>query len=190
MTFFEPITYTQSQLRELEENEIVFPFNDEDAVYKSKYHQYELTEGYFIERGINLRNELAKLGFTSADSVKQFLAHVRTKFYLYAYHHSKSTMPQINYLIAKRGLRTFPNKYEYRIAVLEAMFQVGEYLLNNGDVSQIAGLDLDTMTAMPIEQIRYEERDYPQNFRLTMSQLGLSYYGRYTFLPTGIGKEW
>ena len=46
------------------------------------------------------------------------------------------------------------------------------------------------MTSMSIETMRYEERDYPQRYKQTMVDLGLAYYGRYTFIPNGIGKEW
>jgi hypothetical protein len=43
---------------------------------------------------------------------------------------------------------------------------------------------------MSIETMRYEERDYPQRYKQTMSDLGLAYYGRYSFIATGVGKEW
>ena len=93
----------------------------------------------------------------------------------------------MNYLIAKRGLRGY-GKYEYRQAFLEAMFIEGCYLLDNGDLSQIAGVDLDTMQNMSADVVRNQERDFDKQAIDMLKALGLRYLGRYNFLPEG--KDW
>lgn len=180
--------YTQTQIDNLEVNQMQFPYSDDYARYLGKEHQYEPTQALFNANGIDIskRLETTQTGL----SVENFLKYVRFKFYLFVYSHSKSTRPVMNYIIAKRGIRSYPNVYEYRNDILNAMVYLGEYLLDNGDLTQIAGVDFDSMTALPIEQLRNEDRDYPARFRNLMSTLGLCYYGYYRIMPSGIGKEW
>ena len=90
--------YTKAQLEELDENQIHFPYSDDDATYVGKDHQYELTSKYFQERGRNLDLEVDG---TQPDKVALFLTAVRRKFYSYIYTHNKSSRNQINYMIAK-----------------------------------------------------------------------------------------
>lgn len=184
MDIYKAPTYTKSQLAQLSEDQITFPFNDDDAIYDGLFHQYELTPSYFKERGRNLEVEIEGTG---ADRVKMFLRHLRMKVYTYIYNHSKSNRAQLNYLIAKRGLNGY-SKYEYRQAFLEAMFIEGCYLLDNGDLSQIAGLDLDTMQNMSADVMRFQDRDFNKDAIGILRQLGLNYYGRYHFIPQG--KDW
>ena len=176
--------YTEAQLDLLEENELSFPFSDKDATYIGLDHQYQLTSKYFQERGRNLEVELEG---NSPDKVENFLKELRLKVYTWVYTHSKSTRQQLNYLIAKRGLNGF-TQYEYRQAFLEAMFVEGCYLLDNGDLSSIAGVDLDTMQNMSIDVMRNQDRDFHKDAIGMLKTLGLNYYGRYSFMPQG--KDW
>ena len=184
MLFYTAPRYTATQLAQMEESEVHFPFSDEDATYVGKDHQYELTNAYFLERGRNLQKEVDG---NEPDKVKHFLHALRNKCYLYIYNHSKSTRKQLNYLIAKRGLRDY-TPYEYRQAFLEAMFIEGCYLLDNGDISSISGVDFDTMQNMSADVMRGQERDFHKDFVQAMKTLGLNYYGRYNFIPQG--SDW
>lgn len=184
MNIYKAPTYTQEELLSLEEKDIHFPFNDNDATYNGLYHQYELTAQYFLERGRNLEVEIEG---NSPDKVKHFLAYLRTKFYNKIYTTNKSSRRQLNYLIAKRGLQTY-SPYEYRQAFLEAMFVEGEYLLDNGDITQISGVDLDTMQNMSADVVRNQERDFNVQVIDMLKTLGLRYYGRYNFMPQG--EDW
>ena len=47
-----------NNVRRIEENEIKYPFSDKDATYIGEFHQYELTDKYFQERGRNLEIEI------------------------------------------------------------------------------------------------------------------------------------
>lgn len=185
---FQAKYYKDGEIDNLEEEEMVFPYSDKYAKYIGKYHQYEPTEALFNEHGIDIRKKLEQE--ISGNSVANFLAYVRFKFYLYVYSHNKSSRPVMNYIIAKRGIKSYPSRYEYRNNILDAMVYLGEYLLNNGDISQISGIDLDGMTSLSIETIRNEDRDYPARFRNLMSTLGLCYFGSYRIMPIGLGKEW
>ena len=176
--------YTKAQLEELDENQIHFPYSDDDATYVGKDHQYELTSKYFQERGRNLDLEVDG---TQPDKDALFLTAVRRKFYSYIYTHNKSSRNQINYMIAKRGLTCYPIA-EYRAAFLEAMFYQGCYLLDNGDLNEVTGVDLDTMQNMSIDVIRNQERDMSKEAIGLLKPLGLNFYGRYCFIPQG--KDW
>ena len=90
-------------------------------------------------------------------------------------------------MIAKRGLYGF-SPYEYRQAFLEAMFIEGEYLLDNGDISGVSGVDLDTMQNMSDDVIRHQERDMHKDAIELLKTLGLRYFGRYRFIPQG--NDW
>lgn len=184
MRFFNPPIYTQAQLDLLENEEVLYPYSDEYAVYLGKKHQYELTRAYFEERGHNLETEIAG---NNPEKIKNFLTYLRIKFYNYIYSHSKSTRQQINFLIAKRGIRGF-DMYEYRQEFLEAMYLQGVYLLINGDISQVSGVDLDTMQNMSIDVIKNQDRDFSLDAKRKLVQLGLNYYGMYRFVPQG--NDW
>jgi hypothetical protein len=176
--------YTQEQLELLDEKEIHFPFSDNDATYIGLDHQYELTSKYFQERGRNLEIEISG---TNPDKVKHFLSALRRKFYSRIYNTNKSTRQQINYMIAKRGIHGY-TPFEYRQAFLEAMFIEGEYLLDNGDISSIAGVDFDTMQNMSADVMRNQERDFHKDAVEMLKTLGLRYFGKYRFIPQG--KDW
>ena len=184
MEFFNAPFYTKEQLALLDERDIHFPFSDDDATYVGLEHQYELTSKYFEERGRNLQIEISG---NNADKVQLFLTALRRKFYARIYTTNKSTRQQINYLIAKRGISGY-TPYEYRQAFLEAMFIEGEYLLDNGDISSISGVDFDTMQNMSIDVMRNQERDFHKDAVDMLKTLGLRYFGRYKFIPEG--KDW
>lgn len=184
MNIYQAPIYTKYQLEQLDESQISFPFSDEDAVYDGLKHQYRLTAKYFQERGRNLQVELEG---KDPERVPHFLQYLQMKVYTWIYMHSKSSRPQLNYMIAKRGLRGY-SMYEYRQAFLEAMFIEGCYLLDNGDISSVAGVDLDTMQNMSNDVIRNQDRDFHKDAIGILTQLGLSYFGRYGFIPEG--KNW
>lgn len=186
MKIYQAQYYTKEQLEQLDEEKIKFPFSDDDATYIGLDHQYELTSKYFQERGRNLEVEVEG---NEPDKVKHFLRYLRQKIYTYVYAHNKSLRPQLNYMIAKRGLRGY-TMYEYRQTFLEAMFIEGCYLLDNGDISSITGVDLDTMQNMSADVIRNQDRDMHKDAIGLLKQLGLNYYGRYSFVPQGQGIEW
>ena len=184
MNFYKAPYYTETQLAELNENEVHFPFSDKDAVYIGKNHQYELTKEYFQERGVDLQIEVDG---NSPDKINDFLSTLRRKFYLYIYTHNKSTRQQMNYLIAKRPIRGY-TPYEYRQAFLEAMFTEGCYLLANGDISNISGVDFDTMQNMSADVMRFQDRDMHKDAINSLKTLGLNYFGKYGFIPQG--EDW
>ena len=176
--------YDEEQKELLGVDNLEYPFSDKDATYKGLEHQYELTSKYFEERGRNLQVEIEG---NSPDKVKHFLEALRRKVYTKIYSQSKSSRRQMNYLIAKKGLNGY-SKYEYREAFLEMMFIEGEYLLDNGDISSVAGIDLDTMQNMSEDVMRNQERDFHKDCIAMMKTLGLRYFGRYRFIPQG--NDW
>ena len=153
MTIFEAPYYTQTQIEEMELHEMSFPYNDDYMKYVGIDHQYELKETALNELDNTWKTKLTD---KSPNGVKNFLTLVRKKFYSYAYTHSKSSNLQINYLIAKRGIRLYPNMYEYRHQIKDVMLELAIYLLNNGDLSSISGVDIESMTSLSIDTIRYE----------------------------------
>lgn len=184
MEFYTAPFYTKEDLELLNENEIHFPFSDDDAEYVGIDHQYQLTSKYFQERGRNLEIEIQG---NQPDKVKLWLTALRRKFYTKIYNTNKSSRRQLNYIIAKRGIRGY-TPYEYRQAFLEAMFIEGEYLLDNGDISGVAGIDLDTMQNMSADVMRNQERDFHRDALEMLKTLGLRYYGKYNFIPQG--NDW
>jgi hypothetical protein len=188
MTFYTAPTYTEVELENLELEEMHFPYNDTELYYNGHTHQYEILEQAFKNRGINIRADLKAKGIDDLDG---FLKRVSQKFYLYAYKHCYMNSPiAIKYLIAVKGIVTMGNLYEYRQQIIEIMVMLGEYLCNNGDVSQVSGFDLDSGATTDIRSLRYEERDYPAEMKAVMHPLGLDFAGKYRFYVDGIGKEW
>lgn len=182
-TFVAPI-YTREDLEIMGEDELSFPFSDEDAVYDGKTHQYRLTPAYFQERGRNLNVEIDG---DEPEKVKHWLMELQNKVYTFIYAHNQSTRRQMNYMIAKRPLRGF-TPYEYRQAFLDAMFREGCYLLDNGDLSSVTGVDIDTMQNMSVAVMREQNRDFHKDCISALTSLGLCYMGRYKFCPRG--EDW
>lgn len=183
MAYIAPF-YTKEQIDIMGEDLLHYPFSDDDAVYIGLDHQYELTSKYFQERGRNLEVEIDG---NQPDKVRIWLTALRRKFYTKIYNTNKSTRQQLNYIIAVRGIRGY-TPFEYRQAFLEAMFIEGEYLLDNGDISGVAGIDLDTMQNMSEDVVRNQERDFHKDAIEMLKTLGLRYYGRYNVIPQG--AEW
>lgn len=184
MTHYTAPFYTEEQLEEFDTTELHYPYSDINATYDGKYHQYELTAQYFYERG---RNLLTEISGNDPERVKHFLEHLRLKVYTFIYTHSRSTRNQLNWLIAQRSLKQFPIE-EYRNMFLEAMYLEGCYLLDNGDLSQISGIDFSTMQNLSADVIRRQDRDFNKDSIGLLKTLGLNYYGRYSFTPEG--NDW
>ena len=68
------------------------------------------------------------------------------------------------------------------------MFIEGEYLLDNGDISSVSGIDLDTMQNMSEDVVRRQERDFHKDALDMLKTLGLRFYGKYDFIPQG--NDW
>ena len=179
-------TYTKAQLAQMDASQIQYPYSDEGATYDGLHHQYQLTRQYFEERGVNL---LTKIEGSNPDKIANFLNELRVKVYTTIYNQNKSTRNQLNYLIAKRGLRTM-DMAEYRETFLEAMYIEGCYLLENGDLSFVSGVDLDTMQNMSADVMRNQNRDWHKDALLLLQTLGLRYYKRYDFYPQGKDITW
>lgn len=184
MRFYTAPYYTDSQLEQLDESQVHFPYSDKNATYIGKKHQYELTEAYFTERGRNLQNELES---DDPEKVAHFLAYLRMKVYQYIYNHNQSTKKQLDYMIAKRGITGY-SPYEYREAFLEAMFLEGEYLIDNGDISQMTGVNFEIMQNFSSDVMRSQDRDFNPNAIKCLLTLGLNFYGKYRFIPQG--EDW
>ena len=179
-------TYTQAQLSLLNANEIPYPYSDEFMVYDSLKHQYRLTRKAFEEIGRDLQVELQG---NAPDKINNFLHAVQMKVYTKIYASGRSTRNQINYLIAKRGLRTM-DMAEYRETFKEMCLIEGCYLLDNGDISGVSGVDLDTMQNMSADVIRNQNRDWHKDALGLMTMLGLTYAKRYDFFPQGKDIYW
>ena len=78
--------------------------------------------------------------------------------------------------------------YKHNQSFLEAMFIEGCYLLDNGDISTVSGVDLDTMQNMSEDVMRNQNRDFHKDIKHLLSQLGLNFYGKYSFIPQG--NDW
>ncbi len=186
MKFYNAPVYTEQDLEQIDEKDLHFPYTDEDAIYDGKRHQYILTRRYFEKRGHNLDVEIDG---SDANKVVKFLNYLSMKVYNRVYLHSKTPREALNYIIAVRGINGF-SKYEYRETFLEAMYLEGCYLLDNGDISKISGVDLDTMQNMSIDVIRRQDRDFDKESAGLLVKLGLSYYGRLRVNPVGKGEDW
>lgn len=183
---FNAPSFTQAQLSLLRPNEIPYPYNDEEMVYDEVKHQYRLTRKCFEERGRNLQVEIQG---NDPDKINAFLHAVQLKVYTHIYSTNRSTRNQLNFLIAKRGLKTM-DMAEYRETFKEMMFIEGCYLLDNGDISGVSGVDLDTMQNMSADVIRNQQRDWHKDAIGLLSMLGLNYARRYDFYPQGKDLYW
>lgn len=183
---FNAPTFTQAQLSLLQPNEIPYPYSDEEMVYDELKHQYRLTRKCFEERGRNLQVEIAG---SDPDKINAFLHAVQLKVYTHIYSTNRSTRNQLNFLIAKRGLKTM-DMAEYRETFKEMMFIEGCYLLDNGDISGVSGVDLDTMQNMSADVVRNQNRDWHKDAIGLLSMLGLNYVRRYDFYPQGKDMYW
>ena len=134
MTTFEAPYYTQTQIEEMELHEMSFPYNDDYMKYVGIDHQYELKETALNELDNTWKTKLTD---KSPNGVKNFLTLVRKKFYSYAYTHSKSSNLQINYLIAKRGIRLYPNMYEYRHQIKDSTIVDFPIVITHKDLNNV-----------------------------------------------------
>ena len=183
---FNAPTYTQDQLALLDENQIQYPYSDEYMVYDGLKHQYRLTRKIFEEKGINLQTELPG---NNPDKINNFLHGLQVKVYAHIYNSCKSTKNQIDFLIAKRGLRTM-DIAEYRDTFKQMMLLEGEYLVRSGDITSVSGVDLDSMQNMSIDVMRKQDRDWCKDALDLCNVLGLHYVKRYDFYPQGKNINW
>lgn len=186
MATFNAPTYTKSQIEQIGTENLSYPYSDDYMVYDGLKHQYRPTRKLFEERG---RNLLTDIQGNDPDKINAFLHLVQIKVYTHIYNSNKSTPNQLNFLIAKRGLRTM-DMDDYRQTFMDMMFIEGCYLLDNGDISSISGVDLDIMQNISVDVMRHQDRDWSKDAIGLLTVLGLNYYKRYDFFPQGKGITW
>ena len=186
---FKATRYTDTQIEDLEAEDMVFPYSDSLLEYDGLTHTYIPTIKAFSSKGVDIVSELKERGISDVGS---FMKQVSFKFYQYAFKKGAVNGElKIKYIVAKLGVpKNYSNMFEYRSAIVSAMVQLGEYMAINGDLSQISGVDLNENVSVDINTLRFEERDYPNGFRQTMGSLGLCYVGEHRFLIQNVGIDW
>jgi hypothetical protein len=184
MRFYEAPRYTREALAGMPDADVRYPFTDEYAQYIGSDHQYELKKAYFAENGISLDSRFKD----SPDDINAFLKMLRKKVYGYLYAATLTPRAAVNYKIAK-GLARGASPWEFREDFLYLMLLEGEYLLNNGDIGEVGGVDFAIMQNMSVDVMRRENRDFSLMCGRVIKSLNLDYAG-YNGYIIPAGKDW
>lgn len=127
--------------------EKTFPYSDVDMTYSHQTHRYTLTADAVRQHlNVDLGTMLNPAGsIDRAGIAPTFLSHVSREVYSYIYACGTDNDLQ-EYLLAKH-----PNA---RRILLDAMLAQVEYMILNGDIYQVSGVDIRKGSAMDRRALR------------------------------------
>ena len=126
------------------------PYTDNTMRYDAAKHRYILTEDHVLEgMNIDLRDILnTSASADTANDVSRFLDRVSRIVYDYAYRVAALRFTTERSLALEDGARDF---------ILRSMEEQLLYMLNNGDLSAYAGVNLQTGMSIDAKRLRSAE---------------------------------
>lgn len=170
--------YTETQIEEMEEKDMFFPYSSKYMRYDSIKRQYIPTEALLLKHGINLSEFLQMTGEETPTNIENELEYISDQVYSYIFKNSGSNMNTLKWLIAK-GVKYGITPYRFRVAFEEILWKQAKYYVNNDDVSKSTGIDIEQKQWLNKGVLVNENRNIDPQVKVMLMDLGLSWVGSY-----------
>ena len=183
--------YTEEQLGELSEEELVFPYSTKYMIYDEIKRQYIPTEELLLKHGIDVRAFLNATGDYSQIDVGNELEYVSDQIYAFIGKVSGSSLQTLKWIIAK-GVRRGMTPFRFRLLFEEILWKQARYYTNNDDPTKATGLDIEQKQWLNKGVLYLEDRQIDPKVKIMLMDLGLMWTGSYDmqFAPLVMKENW
>jgi len=175
---FKAPIYTEEQIEEMEEKDMVFPFTSKYMKYNSLKRQYVPTEALLLKHNINLNEFLQMTGDDTPANIENELEYISDQIYSYIFQNSGSFMDTLKCIVAK-GLKYGMSPFRFRMAFEEILWKQARFYVNNDDVSKSTGVDIEQKQWLNKGVLVNESRNIDPQVKVMLMDLGLSWVGSY-----------
>ena len=183
--------YTEEQLGELSEEELVFPYSTKYMIYDEIKRQYIPTEELLLKHGIDVRAFLNATGDYSQIDVGNELEYISDQVYAFIGKVSGSSLQTLKWIIAK-GVRRGMTPFRFRLLFEEILWKQARYYTNNDDPTKATGLDIEQKQWLNKGVLYLEDRQIDPKVKIMLMDLGLMWTGSYDmqFAPLVMKENW
>ena len=183
--------YTEEQIEEMEEKDMMFPFSSKYMVYNSLKRQYVPTEELLIKHGVNLRAFLVSTGSYSPTQIQNELEYISDQIYTYINKNSGSNIETLKCIVAK-GIRRGVSPYRFRVMFEEILWKQARFYVDNDDLTKSTGVDMEQKQWLNKGVLNYEDRHIDPKIKIMLLDLGLSWVGSYDNQFAGLvaAQDW
>ena len=175
---FNAPTYTEEQIEELEEREMVFPYSSKYMKYDSVKRQYIPTEELLLKHGVDIHAFLASTGDDEPINVENTLEFVSDQIYTLISKVSGSSGDTLKWMIAK-GVKLGMSPFRFRTIFEEILWKQARFYCDNDDPSKSTGLDMEQKQWLNKGVLFNEDRQVDPKVKVMLTDLGLMWAGSY-----------
>ena len=176
--FFKAPVYTEEQMQEMEEKDMVFPFSSKYMKYDSVKRQYIPTEALLLKHGVNLSDFLLAAGKDPQADMQEELEFISDQVYSCMFKNSGSNTETLKWLVAK-GIRRGVSPFRFRLYFEEILWKQARYYTNNDDPTKSTGIDMEQKQWLNKGVLVYEDRNIDPKVKIMLMNLGLCWVGSY-----------
>lgn len=175
---FKAQVYTQSEIEELEECDMEFPFSSRYMVYDGVKRQYIPTEELLIKHGVDLADFLQSTNNYSPAKINEELEYISDQIYTFIGKISGSSIETLKCIIAK-GIRRGITPFRFRVMFEEILWKQARFYVNNDDLTKSTGVDLDQKQWISKGVLNFEDRQIDPQVKVMLMDLGLCWIGSF-----------
>lgn len=176
--FYKAPFYSEEQIEEMYEKDMVFPFSSKYMEYDSVKRQYIPTEALLLKHGINLNEFLASTGEDTPVNVQRELEYISDQIYNYINKNSGSSSETLKWIIAK-GVRRGMSPFRFRVLFEEILWKQARYYVDNDDPTKSTGIDMEQKQWLNKGVLINEDRNIDPKTKAMLMDLGLAWAGSY-----------
>jgi len=175
---YEAPFYTQEQIEEMDEKDIVFPYSDKYMKYDSLKRQYVPTEALLLKHNVNLSEFIESSGGDPQAEMKEELEYISDQIYACIDRNSGSNSETLRWLIAKSYKRGI-DRYRVRLLFEEILWKQARYYVANDDLTKGTGVDTEQKQWLNKGVYLLEDRYIDTKVKTKLTNLGLCWRGSY-----------
>lgn len=170
--------YTEKQIEEMEEDEMLFPFSNKYMRYDEIKRQYIPTQELLIKHGIDLNEFLVSTGRDMAININEELEYISDQIYSFMSKNSGSDSETLKCIVAK-GIRRGMKPFRFRILFEEILWKQARFYVSNDDPTKSLGLDVEQKQWLNKGVLFNEDRHIDPKVKIMLMDLGLTWAGSY-----------
>ena len=170
--------YTESQIFEMEEKDMQFPFSSKYMEYDSVKRQYIPTEALLLKHGVDIHAFLRSTDRDTPTELQNELEYISDQIYTFINKNSGSNIETLKCIVAK-GIRKGISSFRFRVMFEEILWKQARFYVDNDDLTKSTGVDMEQKQWLNKGVLNYEDRHIDPKIKIMLMDLGLCWVGSY-----------
>ncbi len=175
---YEAPFYTEQQVEEMEEKDMLFPYSTKYMKYDGLKRQYIPTLELLRKHGVDIEEFLEATDSNSALSIQNELEYISDQIYNFIDKSSGSNLETLKFLVAK-GIKLGIAPFRFRAMFEEILWKQARFYVANDDVTKSTGLDIEQKQWINKGVLNNENRHIDPKVKTMLLDLGLTWTGSY-----------